>query len=298
VNKFQEDSQSALIPKVTQGRIERLENFKSAFVSPRHIDVWLPEGYPSHGEYAVLYMNDGQMLFDDAITWNKQSWGVAEIVGELSSTGKIRDCIVVGIWNSSGSRHSDYFPKKPFDNLPSAYREYLMQAKREDGIPLFAIDIRSDDYLKFITEELKPYIDRRYATLPNLESTFIAGSSMGGLISIYAVCEYPEVFGGAACLSTHWIGIFTDENNPIPDVLIEYLRQNLPGPVGHRIYFDHGTETLDVFYEPYQLRVDQIMMSKGYSSANWQTRKFVGEEHSEEAWRKRLHIPITFLLHS
>lgn len=112
MNKFQEDSQSAPIPKVLQGRIERPENCKSAFVSPRHIDVWLPEGYPSHGEYAVLYMNDGQMLFDDAITWNKQSWGVAEIVGELSSTGKIRDCIVVGIWNSSDSRHSDYFPQK------------------------------------------------------------------------------------------------------------------------------------------------------------------------------------------
>lgn len=173
-----------------------------------------------------------------------------------------------------------------------------MLAKREDGTSVFAIDIRSDDYLKFITEELKPFIDRRYAPLPNDESTFIAGSSMGGLISIYAVCEYPEVFGGAACLSTHMIGIFTDENNPIPDVLIEYLRQNLPGPAGHRIYFDYGTETLDVFYETYQLIVDQIMMSKGYSSANWQTRKFVGEEHSEEAWRKRLHIPITFLLHS
>lgn len=163
---------------------------------------------------------------------------------------------------------------------------------------MFAIDIRSDDYLKFITEELKPFIDRRYATLPNVESTFIAGSSMGGLISIYAVCEYPEVFGGAACLSTHWIGIFTDENNPFPDAFIEYLHQNLPSPAYHRIYFDYGTETLDALYEPYQLRVDQIMISKGYSSANWQTRKFMGEEHSEEAWRKRLHIPITFLFHS
>jgi hypothetical protein len=79
-------------------------------------------------------------------------------------------------------------------------------------------------------------------------------------------------------------------------VLIEYLRQKLPNPTDHRIYFDHGTETLDALYEPYQLRVDQIMIDKGYSSANWQTRKFVGEEHSEKAWRKRLHIPIKFLL--
>jgi enterochelin esterase-like enzyme len=213
------------------------------------------------------------MLFDGAITWNKQSWGVAEIVGELSSTGKIPHCIVVGIWNSSGSRHSEYFPQKPFDNLPVAYREFLKHAKLKDGTPLFAIDICSDNYLKFITEELKPVIDSRYATLPNVQSTFIAGSSMGGLISIYAICEHPEVFGGAACLSTHWIGALPDEKNPIPDVLIEYLRQKLPNPTDHRIYFDHGTETLDALYEPYQLRVDQIMIDKGYSSANWQTRK-------------------------
>jgi enterochelin esterase-like enzyme len=298
MNKFQDNNPYAPIPKVLQGRIERLENFKSAYVPPRHIDVWLPEGYPFNGKYAVLYMNDGQMLFDGAITWNKQSWGVAEIMGELSSTGKIPHCIVVGIWNSSGSRHSEYFPQKPFDNLPVAYREFLKQAKLKDGTPLFAIDIRSDNYLKFITKELKPFIDLRYATLPNVQSTFIAGSSMGGLISIYAVCEYPEVFGGAACLSTHWIGALPDEKNPIPDVLIEYLRQKLPNPTDHRIYFDHGTETLDALYEPYQLRVDQIMIDKGYSSANWQTRKFVGEEHSEKAWRKRLHIPVKFLLRS
>jgi len=299
MNEFHEESQYAPVPKVLRGRIERLENLRSAYVSPRHIDVWLPEGYPSNREYAVLYMHDGQMLFNGEVTWNKQYWGVAETMGELIRTGKIRDCIVVGIWNSSGSRHSEYFPKKPFDDLPVAYREFLLkQAKRGDEIPLFTTSIRSDDYLKFITEELKPFIDHKYVTMSNAENTFIAGSSMGGLISIYAVCEYPLVFGGAACLSTHWIGIFTDRDNPIPDVFIKYLSQNLPSPVGHCIYFDYGTETLDALYEPCQLKVDQIMVSKGYTAANWQTRKFVGEEHSEEAWRKRLHIPMTFLLHS
>jgi enterochelin esterase-like enzyme len=298
MNTFQEQSQPTPLPAVSSGRIERLEDFRSVYVSPRHIDVWLPANYSSRGRYAVLYMHDGQMLFDDTITWNKQSWGVAETVDELSRAGKIRDCIVVGIWNSGGSRHSDYFPQKPFDSLPVAFRDLLKQARRDDGSPLFAVDVRSDGYLAFVVEELKPFIDRRYATLSTADSTFTAGSSMGGLISIYAVCEYPGVFGGAACLSTHWTGIFTNENNPIPDVLVEYLRQKLPDPANHRIYFDHGTETLDALYEPHQQRVDRLMMSKGYVSTNWQTRKFTGADHSEEAWRKRLHIPITFLLHS
>jgi predicted alpha/beta superfamily hydrolase len=293
---LQKDILNTPLPIVSTGRIERLENIRSDYVSSRHIDVWLPEGYPSRGKYAVLYMNDGQMLFDSATTWNGQSWGVAETVGELSSTGKIRNCIVVAIWNSGGNRHSDYFPQKPFEHLPAAYRESLKEAKREDGTTLFPIAIRSDDYLKFITKELKPFIDCRYATLPDLASTFIAGSSMGGMISIYAVCEYPEIFCGAACMSTHWLGIFTEKNNPIPDAFFSYLYQSLPSPKDHRFYFDYGTETLDAFYAPYQLKVDQIMISKGYTSKNWQTRKFIGEEHSENAWRKRLHIPITFLL--
>ena len=299
MENHQEKTQVDAVPIVLRGSIERHANFRSSYVSRRHVDVWLPDNYRPDGEYAVLYMNDGQMLFDAAITWNKQAWGVAEVVGELISAGKIKDCIVVGIWNTSNSRHSDYFPKKPFENLSDVYREYLLkQAKREDGTRFFVTDIKSDNYLKFITEELKPFIDQTYPTLSDSGNTFIAGSSMGGLISIYAVCEYPEVFGGAACLSTHWVGISTDENNPIPDAFIEYLHQNLPDPATHRLYFDYGTETLDALYEPYQLRVDQIMINKGYNPANWQTRKFEGAEHSEEAWRKRFHIPVVFLLRS
>ena len=88
----------------------------------------------------------------------------------------------------------------------------------------------SDNYLKFIVEELKPFIDSTYSTLIDKENTFIAGSSMGGLISMYAVCEYPNVFGGAACLSTHWPGTFEVENNPIPEIFYNYLTNNLPKP--------------------------------------------------------------------
>ncbi|MEO0625387.1 MAG: alpha/beta hydrolase-fold protein, partial [Bacteroidota bacterium] len=127
------------------------------------------------------------------------------------------------------------------------------------------------------------------------EQTFIAGSSMGGLISMYAICEYPEVFSRAACLSTHWIGTFDTLNNPIPDAFANYLTDNLPSPENHKIYFDFGTETLDAFYEPYQIIADSIMVSRGYDEQNWTTQKFEGENHSERAWHKRLHIPVSFL---
>jgi predicted alpha/beta superfamily hydrolase len=128
------------------------------------------------------------------------------------------------------------------------------------------------------------------------KGTFIAGSSMGGLISLYALCEYPKVFGSAACLSTHWPGIFTMENNPVPDAFIRYLEENLPRPGSHKIYFDFGTETLDSLYEPLQNRVDDVMRHHGYTHKNWMTLKFPGEDHSERAWHSRLEVPLLFLL--
>jgi len=287
----------AQVPQVSSGRIIRIENFPSHYIAPRPVDIWLPEGYHPDLKYPVLYMHDGQMLFDSTITWNRQEWGVDEVAGKLIREGKVRPFIVVGIHNSGPGRHADYFPEKPFNTLPEEFRDSLLtKATRIEGTMLFSGEVRSDNYLKFIVEELKPYIDKNYPTLREAAGTFIAGSSMGGLISWYAVCEYPEVFGGAACLSTHWPGIFTVENNPIPQAFMDYLEVHLPSPEGHRIYFDYGTRTLDSLYEPFQLQADEIMKKKGYSKNNWMTRKFEGADHSENAWRDRLEVPLVFLL--
>lgn len=113
---------------------------------------------------------------------------------------------------------------------------------------------------------------------------------------MYAICEYPKVFGGAACLSTHWIGTFTPENNPVPDAFLQYLIENLPNPKKHKLYFDCGDKTLDQFYPGIQKQVDQIMTEKGYDNTNWMTKYFPGEDHSEDAWNRRLDIPLLFLL--
>ena len=284
------------IPKVSSGKIERIADFKSEFVTSRNIDIWLPDNYSDAKKYSVLYMHDGQMLFDAEATWNKQSWEVDEVVTSLLKNNKIDDVIVVGIWNGVTTRHMDYFPQKPFESLTQTQQDSIYKANRSNGQNVFNGKVNSDNYLKFIVKELKPLIDKKYSVHRDKKHTFIAGSSMGGLISMYAICEYPNVFGGAACLSTHWPGIFTVKNNPIPEAFYNYLKTNLPNPKNHRIYFDYGTATLDAMYEPLQLKVDEIMKAKGYNSLNWSTNKFEGEDHSEKAWQKRLHIPLEFLL--
>jgi enterochelin esterase-like enzyme len=110
---------------------------------------------------------------------------------------------------------------------------------------------------------------------------------------MYAVCEYPEVFGGAACLSTHWLGTFTNENNPVPAAFISYLKQKLSKLQQHTLYFDCGDQTLDAFYPPYQKQVDAFLTS--YNNKRWKSAFFPGTDHSEKAWHNRLHIPLQFL---
>ncbi len=285
----------AQVPATSSGKLINYENFPSVFVESRNIDVWLPDGYDKNKKYAVLYMHDGQMLFDSTINWNKQEWGVDETMGRLLKKNIIKESIVVGIWNTS-KRHAEYFPQKPFQSLSQVQKDSVNKELQDLGRTSEVFQPVSDNYLKFIVNELKPFIDQTFSTLSDPENTNISGSSMGGLISVYALCEYPEVFGGAACLSTHWPGVFSIDNNPVPDAFVSYLKEKLPDPETHKIYFDYGDQTLDALYPPLQKKVDEVMIVKGFTDKNWLTQFFPGEDHSERAWNQRFGIPVLFLL--
>ena len=283
------------VPSVASGKIERVTDFPSKYIAPRNIDIWLPAGYSASEKYAVLYMHDGQMLYDPATTWNKTAWNVDDVAGQLMATNRVSKFIVVGIWNINKTRHADYFPQKPFASLSPTERDTVVAQLQRAGRTKELFQPQSDNYLKFIVQELKPYIDKHYSVYTNQANTFIAGSSMGGLISMYALCEYPKVFGGAACLSTHWVGSFTPLHNPVPAAFIKYLRQRLPNPKNHKIYFDCGDKTLDALYPEIQRQVDGVMTAKGYTARTWATKYFPGADHSETAWNQRLNIPLEFL---
>lgn len=286
----QTDSVSSRLPTVSSGTIRRFANFPSNYLPSRNVDVWLPKGYDPARKYAVLYMHDGQMLFDSIYNWNQQEWQVDEIITRLLDKKQIRECIVVAVWNNGLFRLAEFFPQKALEFIPeSPTKDSLVQITLK-GAP------SADNYLKFLTSELKPFIDKTFSTKTDAQNTFIAGSSMGGLISLYAICEYPSVFGGAGCLSTHWIGDFNVKSGKNAEAIRHYLAQHLAPPAHHKIYFDFGTTTVDQYYEPYQLKVDSLMKAKGYTSKNWMTRKFEGEPHTERAWAKRLDIPLVFLM--
>lgn len=274
--------------EVSSGQLVTLPPIEFHGIAPRPVHVWLPEGYPAQQPYSVLYMHDGQMLFDSRTTWNKQEWGVDEVAAELQRQGKVNPFIVVAIENISETRHQDYFPQKARALMPDT-----AQAQQH---PFNQAELRADSYLKFLVTQVKPYIDRNFQVASDANHTFIAGSSMGGLISLYATLEYPEVFSAVAAISTHWPGIGPEDPLPVAAGIRTYLQNNLPAPGTHRFYFDYGTKTLDAYYPPLQQEVDTIMQQAGYHSPDWQTRAFEGHAHDEDSWRLRLAEPLLFLL--
>lgn len=283
----------AQLPKVAEGRIVRIDSFRSKYVAARNVDVWLPPAYPSEGRYEVLYMHDGQMLFDSSITWNKQEWRVDETAGRLIAGKKTRPFIIVGIHNNPPLRFAEYFAEKAATNLPPAERDSLL---KEVGGRLLG-----DAYLQFVTTELKPYIDSAFQTNPY--GTYTAGSSMGGLISLYALLEYPNTFRAAACLSTHWPGTFRGlhDGGYLFRAISAYVEQKMPRRAEFvprfykKLYMDRGDKTLDSFYTTLQPQIDRIISSKGYLPGQYDSLVFPGADHSERSWAARLETPLLFL---
>lgn len=166
----------------------------TAFLIPqlnrkRRVWIYLPPSYSSSNKkYPVLYMHDGQNVFDESTSFAGE-WGVDETLDSIS--GRKKEIIVVAIDHGGAKRVNEYCP-------------YDMQ-KFGKG--------EGDQYVDFLIKTLKPFIDKNYRTEKDKQNTFIAGSSMGGLISMYAVLKYPKVFGGAGIFSpAFWVGpkIFDD----------------------------------------------------------------------------------------
>lgn len=222
----------------------------------RDILVLLPPSYHSSDRrYPVIYMHDGQNLFDRGTGFAGQEWEVDETMQDLSAEGI--EAIVVGIPHMNAQRIQEYNPFPTF----------------RDG--------QGAQYLRFLTDTLKPMIDADFRTLPDRAHTGLIGSSMGGLISLYGFFHHADVFGFAGVMSPAlWIA-----GGAIYDDVLE-----LPFTPG-KLYLDNGTR------ESSARKMNALLIDKGYQPNR--DLLYVVEpeaEHHEPAWARRLPDALRFLL--
>jgi enterochelin esterase-like enzyme len=269
------------------GRFVDLGLIASDAIVPAGVVVWLPPGYDhSRQRYGVVYMHDGQNLFDPKRSNFNKVWAADKSALRLIAAKKTQPFIIVGIDQPGTDRYRQYFPK-PMMNLVSPGVKQKIEEQSGGKA------ITADAYLKFIVTQLKPRIDREFRTKADRRHTTIAGSSMGGLISLYALTQYPDVFGNAAAVSTHlpladpnWSA---DERSDIDAAWRTYAKEYLGPPAGRRIWFDHGTETLDAFYQPYQENLDAALTANGWQQGrDFSSKVYAGAPHEENAWAARL----------
>lgn len=255
---------------------------KSKYVDNREVSIFIPGEKYGPGPWPVLYMHNGQNVFKPEGSSEKETWNVDQILEQLFQVG-MSPCVVVAI-HSSWCAFQEFVPQK-------------LDCVNQGGTKSKKTPLASDAYLKFIVEELKPRIDKKLPVKKDQPNTYIAGSGLAGLVSLYAISEYPETFGGAACLSTHWPLTLDNSNEACTDKMIKYFGFHLPDPDKHKIYFDYGTEGLDADYEPWQQKMDVLMRrAKYFEGENWTTQKFEGHDHSVRYWKQRFPIALKFLM--
>ena len=277
------------------GRLIEYREVAAAGLPMQRLTIWLPPGYDRNTatRYPVLYMHDGHNLFDVANSNFNKIWAADKAMLAASADGAVRPHIIVGIWAPGADRYRQYLPRPAYDAAPPALRARMDQ--------FAAGPVVSDAYLAWLAGPLKQWVDTSFRTLPGRDGTAIAGSSMGGLMSCYAFLERPDIFGRAACVSSHWPA--TDPTAPELDnaALAAFWRgwfvAQLGEADGRRLWLDHGTATLDAYYAPFQKEVDAGIAQAGWTrGAEWESRVYQGAEHEENAWAARLPEIFRWLL--
>lgn len=275
------------------GRRIEYREIAAAGLPPQRLTIWLPPGYDgSDRRYPVLYMHDGHNLFDLASSNFAKIWAADRaMLAHIRKGGE--PWIIVGIWAPGEDRYRQYLPRPAYDAAPPALRARMDAMARGPVV--------SDAYLAWIAGVLKPWMDGAFRTRPGRDDTAIAGSSMGGLMACYALIARPEVFGRAACVSSHWPAVAPDPEKPFDAqtdaVWTGWLRARLGPPQGRRVWMDHGDGTLDAFYAPYQRSIDAAFREAGWAEGrDFASRSYPGAVHDENAWAVRLPEILDWLL--
>ncbi len=289
-----------MTPKLSEGRVVAWPSLDGGAAGKMTVWIWLPPGYDeARGKrHPVLYMHDGQNLFDKDLTVYNQEWGIDEAIPRMVRQGDLRDWIVVGV-QSPKARYHALFPEKMLPLLSPDFRNRVETLDAGEPRGPFT----GDAYLKFMVGVVKPRIDGEYRTLKGPEDTAVMGSSMGGLMAFYAMAEYPDVFGQAAAVSMHVALAGPSEKGldhakaaaDAADAFRRYLATTKMNPGTNRLYIDHGTGTLDGSYGSYSSALVPMLHQAGWNGSSFEFRTYAGAEHNETAWQQRVDIPLAFL---
>ncbi|WP_053062407.1 alpha/beta hydrolase [Photobacterium aquae] len=253
----------------------------------RTIRIYLPDGYEqSQNHYPVIYMHDGQNVFEPSLCISGMSWQAGESIDAFQRETSFSCAIIVAV-DCSGERgafgrRDEYspWPYHPEPELTNWEQSAIPQGG--DG----------EKYCQFIVDTLKPFIDNQYRTLPQREYTSIAGSSMGGLISLYALLRYPSIFANA--------GVFSPAFWFASQAIRQFIHDT---PVEHpvNIYMDIGTaessdHNISIFPHIYQKHAAAIanQLSSHSPKINCQFHIIADAIHSESAWALRFPAMLAF----
>lgn len=271
--------------------------FASRHVAARDVDVWMPPTKPGQ-RLRVVYAHDGKNLFDAAASYSGVAWELDKAMLRLATAG-IEPAIVVAI-ASAPDRSREY---QAGGILPFLDKSTADAIRHSCGG-----ELKSDAYLRYVVEEIKPHIDSRFPTRPERDATFMLGASMGGLVSLEALRAYPNVFCGAGCLSAHTLLLGPSAGDPgyrppetagdrIEAALRVYAAQAFPKADGRRIWIDRGTEDLDAFYGRFQDAFVDGLQRRGYVlGRHLESRVYERTAHHEKFWASRAEQVLRFLL--
>ena len=260
----------AAVVHTLTGDVRTHEGFHSRYLShDRTVVIYLPPGYDPDAadRYPVLYLHDGQNVFDRATSFGEE-WQVDESAQRLITAGEIEPLIIVGIYNTGEHRLDEYTPTPELNEGRGGH---------------------ADDYGRMLVEELKPFIDGTYKTLPSAASTAIGGSSLGGLLTMHLGLRYPTAFSRLAVLSP---SVWWDDRVILREV--EALSATLP----LRIWLDAGTaEGVDTLVNARALR--DALVAKGWVvGKDLAYLEAEGGEHNEQSWSARVERVLKFLFPS
>ena len=260
-----------------QGRIETLPGVGAEGDPEPRIRIWLPPGHESRGgAYRTLYLLDGQYAFEgdsDGVNFAAD----ARIAG-LIAAGTIPPTLIVAIDNLEADRFLQYMPQSIADVAEGELRVTVeREMERVGGKPLV-----SAQFIRFLAERLKPFVDDRYGASPDRLDTAIFGASQAGVMAGAIFVEAQQAFGRAGCMSPNW-PIYDARMIDHPQLLAlwpEYFAR-LGAPAGRKLWLDHGTEMMDAGMAPHQLNIARRLTELGWRPGeNLETRVYQGAGHA------------------